>query len=113
MTWVGNDANTPAAQYAVYDGATLRGTVTVDQKTSPAQSKVFTDAGWQSLGWFYVGGRMLVVKLTNGDGGTLVADGVKIVQVTPTITSYDSLGNMQYVTVGSGRRSLPLHGLHL
>ncbi len=104
VTWAGDrynpGSNTSKAIYTVYDGLIARGTVTVDQQSSPTPNATFSDAAWQSLGWFYVSGTTLKIALANGGVGTLVADAVKIVQVTPSFTGYDSRGNVKYVTVG-------------
>ena len=99
VTWVGNDANTSAAQYTVYDSASAAGTATVNQKTSPSLSTVFGGGGWYSLGRFFISGSALAVTLTGSGSGNLVADAVKIIEVTPTLYGYDAKGNLQYVTV--------------
>jgi len=107
VTWVGNTSNTSAASYAVYDGTvggTLKGTVPVNQKIAPPCSTVFTDTGWLSLGRYYISGTTLTVKLTNSDGGNLIADAIRVIEVNQTSYAYDPQGNLQYVVnaLGSG-----------
>jgi len=106
-TWVGDTSNTSAASYAVYDGTvggTLKGTVPVNQKVVPPRSTVFTDTGWLSLGRYYISGTTLTVKLTNSDGGSLIADAIRVIEVNQTSYAYDPQGNLQYVVnaLGSG-----------
>jgi RHS repeat-associated protein len=99
VTWVGNSANSTAAPYTIYDGmtsGTVRGTVNVNQTVSPPANPVFTDAGWQSLGFFWISGSTLTVTLTGVDGGSgprVVADAVKIIEVSPTTSTFDLNGN--------------------
>ena len=54
--------------------------------------------GWQSLGAFWISGTTLTVKLQNNDGNYLDADAVRVVQVTPTLFSYDANGNVVSTT---------------
>jgi uncharacterized delta-60 repeat protein/RHS repeat-associated protein len=105
VTWVADTANSTKAQYTVYDGATASTPVNVNQKASPPLNATFSDAGWFSLGRFYVSPtNTLKVQVTNADSGQLVADGVKIIEVAPTVYQYDPQGNLQYVVdaLGSG-----------
>jgi len=84
-TWEAGAANTTAAPYALFDGATGRGTVNVDQTQAPAGS-TFDGSGWKSLGTVQVVSGTLRVELSNagvGAGAVVVADGVRIVPVIP------------------------------
>ena len=106
VTWAAASTDTDNAQFTVWDGAIgggyNRGTVSVNQQFAPLPNATFTDAWWSSLGLFYVSSGTLTVNLTNGDSNyNLIADAVKIVEVTPTFYGYDAQGNLQYTTVGA------------
>jgi RHS repeat-associated protein len=106
VTWVGvspnSTPNSTAAQFTVWDDGTNRGTVTVNEQTIPPPNATFGNAGWLSLGTFYVASGTLSVVLSNEDSGNLIADAVRIVQVSPTFYGYDSVGNLLYQTNAEG-----------
>ena len=105
VTWVAASANTTKAQFTVYDGSTSgtnRGMTLVNEQTAPPANANFSDAGWLSLGLFYIGSGTLTVQLANGDSGTLVADAVRIIQVSPTCSYYDDANDKTYVTNAEG-----------
>jgi hypothetical protein len=69
------------APFSVFDGATLLGTVHVNQK-QVAGTLAADGFRWQNLGTFKIQGGTLVVQLTNRANGQVVADAVKIERVT-------------------------------
>jgi YD repeat-containing protein len=115
VTWVPSNANTNKAQFTVYDGSPGSGlnnsyvtAMTIDQQAALAPSPLFTDGAWQNLGLIVSATQIsansptISVVLTNGgnSGTALVADAVRIVQVTPTYTGYDDAGDRSFVSVG-------------
>ena len=105
VTWVAASANTTKAQFTVYDGSTSgtnRGMTQVNEQTHPPANANFSDAGWLDLGLFYIASGTLTVQLANGDSGTLVADAVRIIQVSPTCSYYDDANDKTYVTNAEG-----------
>ena len=79
-TWPA-DGNAYFSSYAIYDGSAYVTTVTVDQRSVPAD---FSDAGvsWKDLGIYYATGDTLVVCLThNPYYSTVDADAVRVQRV--------------------------------
>jgi len=68
------------APYAVYDGALLKGTVTLDQTVAPSGA-VFEGVPWESLDTFSIAGDTLRVELSDYADGNIVADAVRLVPV--------------------------------
>jgi RHS repeat-associated protein len=91
------------APFTVLDGATSRGTTTVDQRFYPLD---FTEHGvnWATLGVFSITGTNLVVQLTNNADNYVSADVIRIERVADlpidNVTSYgyDFLDNLTDVT---------------
>ncbi|NLS97836.1 MAG: cadherin-like domain-containing protein, partial [Planctomycetaceae bacterium] len=83
VTWddpddYGGASNAP---FAVFDGATSRGSFSVNQRVYPSGSTV-ADASWLKLGTsFSITSGTLKVELTDNADGTVRADAVRIVQV--------------------------------
>lgn len=104
VTWVANAGNTTAASYTVFNGTTssYQGswvTANVNQQNSPLANPIFTDAcGWLRLGVYWITGSTLTVELQNPYGGDLDADSIRVVQVDPTISTYDADGNVTATT---------------
>jgi hypothetical protein len=78
-TWVADSA--PAAPYRIFDGATLRGTVNVDQRVEPS-GPVFGGRPFQTLGTFSVTSGTLRVELSAVADGWSIADAVRIVRIS-------------------------------
>ncbi|HAC92061.1 MAG TPA: hypothetical protein DCF63_15765 [Planctomycetaceae bacterium] len=77
VSWVSRPMNATNATYKIYDGATLRGTVVVDQTRSPNDALLYGTTSAKSLGTFtFVTTQVRVELLTLGANGDLVADGV-------------------------------------
>ena len=71
----------------------------VNQTLAPLASPIFSGSGnWQSLGCFWISGSTLSVTLQNLDGGNLMANAIRVVQVNPTVFGYDSNGNVTSTT---------------
>ncbi len=66
--------------FTVFDGATSRGTVQVNQELAPND---FTDQGaaWENFGIFVINGNTLSVQLSNAANEYVMADGVRIVRI--------------------------------
>src|SRR5207247_4576765 len=78
-TYVARPTNTPAAVYRVYDGATLRGAIVVNQQNQPTGIQI--GAGIEvSLGTYVTASGTFRVELSSlsapGFSGDVVADGV-------------------------------------
>ncbi len=78
-TWINRATNSP---YAVLDGTTPRGTVTVNQQVPP--NGFFNQgAWWQTLGEFDATTGTLVVTLNDSANGRLNADAIRVELVEP------------------------------
>ncbi len=82
-TWVPFSNRATSAPFQILDGTTSRGTVSVNQRVAPTGTTVNGHA-WKSLGVFTVNSQTLVVRLTDGSGGAVVADAIRIVQRSTT-----------------------------
>jgi hypothetical protein len=90
VAWVARPTNATNATYKIYDGATLRGTIVVDQTRSPNDALLYGATNAKSLGTFaFATKQMRLELLTLGANGDLVADGVFSwpVSSVPTTTS--------------------------
>src|SRR5262249_45644918 len=81
-SWLGASGNASNAPYQIYDGNTLLGTVSADQRTSPNEY-VIGNLGWQALGTFRTTTGTLKIVLNNNANGTVVADSVRLFLVYP------------------------------
>src|SRR5205085_9302859 len=80
-SWLANVYRTAAGSYQIYDGATLLGTVTINQQNAPTGTS-YGYIPFQSLGTFTVNSGTVRVVLTGSDGGQTVADAVRVASVT-------------------------------
>ncbi len=80
-TWAAGTANTKAAVYTVYDGATKLGSISVDETAKPGTLSV-TGTPFLSLGTFATTTGVLRVILSSTTPGQLVAD--EVYAATPT-----------------------------
>jgi Matrixin/Protein of unknown function (DUF1573) len=81
-TWNAASNHTGSAVYQIYDGTTLRQTVTVDQRPNPSGAS-FGGVLFQTLGTVLVNSGALRVVLSNSASGDVVADAVRIVSTSP------------------------------
>jgi RHS repeat-associated protein len=103
VTWPTDPTNSHAAPYRVYDGSSASATYwdrAVDQVQGPPAQGFFTDAGWYSLGRFWITGTTLTVRLSGVADSRVVADAIRVVEVDQNSYGYDSQGNLQYASVG-------------
>jgi hypothetical protein len=79
--WVPHPNRATNAPFTIKDGATPVGTVLVNQELAPND---FSDAGafWEGLGTFTITGSTLVVELSDNANEYVLADGVRIDQVS-------------------------------
>src|SRR5262249_19596327 len=70
------------ATYSVYDGNTLRGTVSVNQQQAPSGTTV-NGSVFQSLGSFQISSGTLKVVLSDNANGYVIADAFPVVVVAP------------------------------
>jgi Protein of unknown function (DUF1573)/Metallo-peptidase family M12B Reprolysin-like len=98
-TWNAAPNHTGSAVYQIYDGTTLRQTVTVDQRPNPSGAS-FGGVLFQTLGTVLVNSGALRVVLSNSASGDVVADAVRIVPPpTPTVDLNWSSGGLSGVPV--------------
>jgi len=84
-TWVPLSTNAKNAPYQVFNGATLLGTVSVNQQKAPSTTIYGTTTiPWQTLGNFTITSSTLNVKLNNNANGNVQADMVRLVPISPT-----------------------------
>ena len=84
----------------------------VNEQLAPTPSPLFTDGAWQQLPVLLRSNNgIVIVTLTNGDGNALLADAVRIVQVTPTWYSYEDYDDKSFVTVGGWKPYLAVGGM--
>ncbi len=84
-TWVPLATNAKNAPYKIYNGATLLGQVSVNQQKPPSTT-IYSSATipWKTLGNFTITGTTLNVILNNNASGTVQADMVRLVPISPT-----------------------------
>jgi hypothetical protein len=80
VTWHEDEEQASDAPFSVFDGATEKGAVAVNQQEAPL-GDVYEDRTWLSLGVFAISGDVLKVQLTNAGDGKCVADGIRLVAV--------------------------------
>lgn len=81
VTHITDPSYSTVSPFSIYDGATLLGTVTVNQQVAPSD---FTDDGvaWKTLGTFTFSSINCSVRLTNNvPTGHVIADGVRVERV--------------------------------
>jgi hypothetical protein len=85
-TWKISSINATKAPFTIYDGATARLTVRVNQRVTPTGLSA-DGALWKQLGTVTVASGRLVIKLTNAANGQVVADAFRIerVQTAPSV----------------------------
>lgn len=79
--WVPFTNRATNASYTVYNGATLQGTVTVNQQMAPTGDTA-DGIAWYPLGTFDVSTGVLRVELSDDANGYVVADAVRLVRGT-------------------------------
>ena len=85
-TWnaAGNHASN--APYTVYDDTTALATVQLNQQSAPTDATI-DGWTWQSVGTYQAESGTLVVSLSDDANGYVVADAVRLVEVTPATTT--------------------------
>ena len=81
VTWVAWTNHATNAPYAVYDGGTSLGTVFINQTQAPAGT-AFNGFTFQSLGHFTISSGTLTVVLSDNANGYVIADALRLVQLT-------------------------------
>jgi ELWxxDGT repeat protein/autotransporter-associated beta strand protein len=66
------------ATYQVYDGATLLGSVQINQQTAPTGGSTVNGVTFQSLGHFTISSGSLIVVLTDNANGYVIADAMLV-----------------------------------
>src|SRR5207302_1774483 len=85
LTWVAQGNRASNATYQIYDGSTLRKTVTVNQQLTPV-GVVFNNWPFQSTGIVSISSGTLKVVLSDQANGYVIADAVRILPAAaPTI----------------------------
>ncbi|MCE9553836.1 MAG: hypothetical protein K8T91_10750 [Planctomycetes bacterium] len=76
-TYTADGDRTDAAEYAIYDDATLLDTVEIDQQASP-DDETYDGVEWESLGIFTITEETVSIELSNDVSSTkLIADAVR------------------------------------
>jgi uncharacterized repeat protein (TIGR03803 family) len=76
VNWTAYANRATNATYQVFDGATLLGTVTVNQQVAPTGGSTVNGVAFQSLGQFLISGGTLRVVLTDNADGYVIADAI-------------------------------------
>jgi hypothetical protein len=92
-TWTAYSNRATNAPYAIYDGTTAEGTVTVDQQSSPTADSTVGGRPFQSLGTFNINSASMKVTLSDAADGYVIADAIQFERVG------DVLGNQLSVSV--------------
>ena len=81
VDWIGVESMASNAPYQIYDGATLLGTVIINQQAAPTGTPV-NGAVFQSLGVFPINSGTLKVVLSNNTNNSyVIADALRVVPV--------------------------------
>jgi hypothetical protein len=85
-TWVASTNRATDAPFRILDGATPLATVDVNQENAPDD---FVDAGaaWENIGSHTITGTALVVELSDDANQLVIADAIRISQVTPLMAA--------------------------
>src|SRR5262249_20995451 len=78
VTWPAGPNRASDAKYTVYDGATLLGTVVVNQQLAPTGGETVNGVTFQSLGDYNISSGTLKVVLSNEANGAVIADAVRV-----------------------------------
>ena len=79
VTWVKGSNRATNATYQIYDGSTLVGTVSVNQRNAPTGTTV-NGRKFQSLGQFQITSGTLKVVLSDNANGYVDADAIRVAQ---------------------------------
>ena len=89
-TWVADAAYDPNATYEIWDGSTLKGSIGVDQTTSPNSDAIVDGTSFQNLGdaWVINTGPLRVVlsNYSTAYGYRVMADAVRIIPDAESLT---------------------------
>ena len=86
-TWLAEQNRATNVPYTVFDGATSRGTVLINQELAP-NDRVDAGVPWEDLGSsFSITGTTLVVQLTNNANEYVMADGIRIERLSPLLAA--------------------------
>jgi hypothetical protein len=108
-TWTPSASRASNAPYTVLDGSTPLFTAAVNQKLAPAPDTTESGVSFQFLGApVSIASGTLVVKLTNNADGFVIADAIKIHQVTPA--SAGETGPVDEATLVSPQLASPAEG---
>jgi uncharacterized repeat protein (TIGR03803 family) len=100
VTWTAFSNRATNATYKVYDGATLLGSVTLDQTKAPAGGVTLSGTAFQSLGNFTVNSGTLNVVLSDNANGYVIADALDVQQ--PTLPALIDNSQGGYSDSGAG-----------
>ncbi|MGA2254439.1 MAG: autotransporter-associated beta strand repeat-containing protein, partial [Thermoguttaceae bacterium] len=84
-TWVGDSSHASNAPFTMFDGSTTLATVLMNQQSTPVDATIDGQA-WQSMGVYQASSGTLVVQLSDNANGNVVANAVRLVEVTPPTT---------------------------
>ena len=102
-TWTAYGNHATNAPYTVYDGSTALGTVQMNQQFAPDEATTFDGQEWQSLGVYQAASGTLKVQLSDNTNGYVVADAIRLVEVTPPTAPVTLVDNSDpgYAETGS------------
>jgi len=107
-TWTTNRKNASNAPFMLLDGTAMRSVAYVNQRLAPRDS---TSAGsrWKLLGAITVNSGQLIVKLANAANGRIVADAVRIVQVSSVIPPPEiNANNASATSISASQSTVPI-----
>ena len=100
-TWVGDSSHASNAPYTVLDGTTPLATVELNQQATPTDATIDGQA-WESMGVYTAASGTLVVQLSDNANGNVVANAVRLVEVTPPTTAPAVVDNADPAYAESG-----------
>jgi len=108
-TWNADSGHASNAPYTVLDGASPLATVRLNQQATPTDATI-DNWQWQSAGVYCSTSGQLVVRLSDDANGYVVADAVRIVEVTPATPPLSVIDNGDAVYAESGNSWLGWSG---
>jgi uncharacterized repeat protein (TIGR03803 family) len=100
VTWTAFENRATNATYQIYDGATLLGSVTVDQTQVPTNGVILGGVAFQNFGRVTINSGTLNVVLSDNANNFVIADAVDVVQSTlPAVVDNSQFG---YTDAGGG-----------
>ncbi|WP_406700163.1 Ig-like domain repeat protein [Singulisphaera sp. Ch08] len=100
VTWLQGLNRATNAPYRIYDGDTLIRTVRVNQRNAPAGEVIAGGVLFQSLGTVTISGGPLRIELGNDADGYVMADAIRINELSPFAPVIADDGQIGYSQVG-------------